>query len=105
MISERAFVSQGTFFNYFRTKDAAIVGIGGYDLDAGLVRAAYDRIEARRYHATLTLFLKVVRDRSTGKAISRPCGRGSWPDAVTHEAVLGQRVRLRSDFAVFWTPI
>ena len=28
MISERAVVSQGTFFNYFPTKDAAIVGLG-----------------------------------------------------------------------------
>ncbi len=28
MISDRAVVSQGTFFNYFPTKDAAIVGLG-----------------------------------------------------------------------------
>ena len=62
MISERAVVSQGTFFNYFPTKDAAIVGLGRVDLDAGVVHAAYDRIEGTPYHATLTLFLKVVRD-------------------------------------------
>ncbi|MEI3230619.1 MAG: TetR family transcriptional regulator, partial [Gordonibacter pamelaeae] len=31
MISERAVVSQGTFFNYFPTKDAAIVGLGRVD--------------------------------------------------------------------------
>lgn len=37
-ICELSSVSQGTFFNYFRTKDAAIVGIGEYDLDADSVR-------------------------------------------------------------------
>ena len=62
MIAERAVVSQGTFFNYFPTKDAAIVGLGRVDLDAEVVHAAYDRIEGTPYHATLTLFLKVVRD-------------------------------------------
>lgn len=40
MISERAVVSQGTFFNYFPTKDAAIVGLGLADLDAEAVHAA-----------------------------------------------------------------
>ena len=62
MISERAVVSQGTFFNYFPTKDAAIVGLGRVDLDAEVVHAAYDRIGGTPYHATLTLFLKVVGD-------------------------------------------
>ena len=61
-ICELSSVSQGTFFNYFPTKDAAIVGLGRVDLDAGVVHAAYDRIEGTPYHATLTLFLKVVRD-------------------------------------------
>ena len=62
MISDRAVVSQGTFFNYFPTKDAAIVGLGLVNLDAEAVHAAYDRIEGTPYHATLALFLKVVRD-------------------------------------------
>lgn len=63
MISERAVVSQGTFFNYFPTKDAAIVGLGPVNLDPAAVHAAYDRLApATPYHATLTLFLKVVRD-------------------------------------------
>ena len=61
MIAERAVVSQGTFFNYFRTKDAAIVGIGEYDLDADSVRAAFDRLmPCSMLHATLTLFLEVA---------------------------------------------
>ena len=61
MISERAVVSQGTFFNYFRTKDAAIVGIGEYDLDADSVRTAFDRLmPCSMLHATLTLFLEVA---------------------------------------------
>ena len=63
MISERAVVSQGTFFNYFPTKDAAIVGLGPVNLDPAAVHAAYDRLApATPYHATLMLFLKVVRD-------------------------------------------
>ena len=54
-------VSQGTFFNYFRTKDAAIVGIGEYDLDADSVRTAFDRLmPCSMLHATLTLFLEVA---------------------------------------------
>ena len=60
-ICEASSVSQGTFFNYFRTKDAAIVGIGEYDLDADSVRAAFDRLmPCSMLHATLTLFLEVA---------------------------------------------
>ena len=60
-ICELSSVSQGTFFNYFRTKDAAIVGIGEYDLDADSVRAAFDRLmPCSMLHATLTLFLEVA---------------------------------------------
>ncbi len=60
-ICERADISQGTFFNYFPTKDAAIVGIGVYDLDPEAVFAAYDRLSAdTMYCATLALFLQVV---------------------------------------------
>lgn len=63
MIAERAVVSQGTFFNYFPTKDAAIVGLGPIDLDPAAVHAAYDRIApATPYRTTLELFLNVVRD-------------------------------------------
>ncbi|WP_232050897.1 TetR/AcrR family transcriptional regulator [Arabiibacter massiliensis] len=63
MIAERAVVSQGTFFNYFPTKDAAVVGLGPLDLDPAVVHAAYDRLApATPYRATLELFLKVVRD-------------------------------------------
>lgn len=63
MIAERAVVSQGTFFNYFPTKDAAIVGLGPIDLDPTAVHAAYDRLApATPYRATLELFLSVVRD-------------------------------------------
>lgn len=63
MIAERAVVSQGTFFNYFPTKDAAIVGLGPIDLDPASVHAAYDRLApATPYRATLELFLNVVRD-------------------------------------------
>ena len=61
-ICARAEISKKTFFNYFPTKDAAIVGLGLVDLDAEAVHAAYDRIEGTPYHATLALFLKVVRD-------------------------------------------
>lgn len=58
---QRADVSQGTFFNYFPTKDAAIVGIGVYDLDPSEVHAAFDRLmPCSVYHATLALFLEVV---------------------------------------------
>lgn len=61
-ISERANVSQGTFFNYFPTKDAAIVGVGVYELDPSAVHAAFDRLmPCSMFHATLTLFLEVVR--------------------------------------------
>ena len=60
-ICELSSVSQGKFFNYFRTKDAAIVGIGEYDLDADSVRAAFDRLmPCSMLHATLTLFLEVA---------------------------------------------
>lgn len=63
MISQRAVVSQGTFFNYFPTKDAAIVGIGPIDLDAAAIHAAYDGLmPSTPYRATLELFLKVVRE-------------------------------------------
>ena len=63
LISERAVVSQGTFFNYFATKDAAIVGLGPVDLDAAAIHAAYDRLApSTPYRATLTLFLRVVRE-------------------------------------------
>ena len=61
LICERADVSQGTFFNYFPTKDAAIVGIGVYDLDVASVHAAFDRLmPCSMFHATLSLFLEVV---------------------------------------------
>ena len=60
-LCELSCVSQGTFFNYFRTKDAAIVGIGEYDLDADSVRTAFDRLmPCSMLHATLTLFLEVA---------------------------------------------
>ena len=60
-ICELSSGSQGTFFNYFRTKDAAIVGIGEYDLDADSVRTAFDRLmPCSMLHATLTLFLEVA---------------------------------------------
>lgn len=61
LICERADVSQGTFFNYFPTKDAAIAGLGVYDLDATQVRAAFDRLmPCSMFHAVLSLFLEVV---------------------------------------------
>lgn len=61
LICERADVSQGTFFNYFPTKDAAIVGIGEYDLDVASVHAAFDRLmPCSMFHAALSLFLEVV---------------------------------------------
>ena len=60
-ISERADVSQGTFFNYFPTKDAAIVGIGTYELNEAEVHAALDRLmPCSMFHAVLSLFLEVV---------------------------------------------
>lgn len=63
MIAERAVVSQGTFFNYFPTKDAAIVGIGEVEVDPAAVHRAFDALmPCTLFHATLTLFLKVVRD-------------------------------------------
>ena len=63
MICDRAVVSQGTFFNYFPTKDAAIVGIPAISLDPDAVRAAYDRqASSTPFSATLGLFLEVVRE-------------------------------------------
>lgn len=60
-ICDRANVSQGTFFNYFPTKDAAIVGIGVYELDPKTVHAAFDRLmPSSMFHATLSLFIDVV---------------------------------------------
>ena len=61
-ICEASSVSQGTFVaTTSRTKDAAIVGIGEYDLDADSVRAAFDRLmPCSMLHATLTLFLEVA---------------------------------------------
>lgn len=60
-ICNRADISQGTFFNYFPTKDAAIVGIGVLDLDAEAVHAALDAtMPATFFHAVLTLFLDTV---------------------------------------------
>ena len=76
MIAERAVVSQGTFFNYFPTKDAAIVGLGPLDLDPQAVHAAYDRLApATPYHATLSLFLKVVRELDWTSDIAAMRGR------------------------------
>lgn len=61
MIAERANVSPGTFFNYFPTKDAAIVGVGSLDLDRSAVFDALDRyMPCSLYHAVLSLFLQVV---------------------------------------------
>ena len=76
MIAERAVVSQGTFFNYFPTKDAAIVGLGPLDLDPQAVHAAYDRLApAAPYHATLSLFLEVVRELDWTSDIAAMRGR------------------------------
>ena len=76
MIAERAVVSQGTFFNYFPTKDAAIVGLGPLDLDPQAVHAAYDRLApATPYHATLSLFLEVVRELDWTSDIAAMRGR------------------------------
>lgn len=61
LICERAEVSQGTFFNYFPTKDAAIAGLGAFDLNAAQVHAAFDLLmPCSMFHATLSLFLEVV---------------------------------------------
>ena len=76
MISDRAVVSQGTFFNYCPTKDAAIVGLGPLDLDPQAVHAAYDRLApAAPYHATLSLFLEVVRELDWTSDIAAMRGR------------------------------
>lgn len=76
MIAERAVVSQGTFFNYFPTKDAAIVGLGPLDLDPQAVHAVYDRLApAAPYHATLSLFLEVVRELDWTSDIAAMRGR------------------------------
>ena len=61
-ISERAMVSQGTFFNYFPTKDAAIVGVGSPHLDQRKVCAALDRsMPSTLFQAVLSLLLEIVR--------------------------------------------
>lgn len=61
-ICERVGISQGTFFNYFPTKDAAIVGMGSYDLDDEAVFETLDRyMPATLFHAVLGLFLAIVR--------------------------------------------
>ena len=74
MICDRAVVSQGTFFNYFPTKDAAIVGIPAAPLDVDAVRAAYDsQASSTPFSVTLALFLEVVRalDRASDIAAMR----------------------------------
>lgn len=74
MICDRAVVSQGTFFNYFPTKDAAIVGIPATPLDVDAVRAAYDgQASSTPFSVTLGLFLEVVRalDRASDIAAAR----------------------------------
>ena len=61
-ICARAGISQGTFFNYFPTKDAAIVGVGTFELKDEAVFAALDRYESPTlFHAVLSLFLDIVR--------------------------------------------
>lgn len=71
-ICERAEVSQGTFFNYFPTKDAAIVGFGMLDLDKQQVHAAYDALmPSSMFQATLTLFLQVVRSVDWASDVSK----------------------------------
>lgn len=61
-ICSRAGISQGTFFNYFPTKDAAIVGIGTFDLKDEAIFAALDRfMPSTLFHAVLSLFLDIVR--------------------------------------------
>ena len=76
MIAERAVVSQGTFFNDWPPQDAAIVGLGPLDLDPQAVHAAYDRLApAAPYHATLSLFLEVVRELDWTSDIAAMRGR------------------------------
>lgn len=61
-ICDRVGISQGTFFNYFPTKDAAIVGIGTFDVQDEAIFAALDRyMPATFFHAVLSLFLDIVR--------------------------------------------
>ena len=61
-ICTRVGISQGTFFNYFPTKDAAIVGVGVFSLDDDAVFAALDRyMPSSLFHAVLSLFLDIVR--------------------------------------------
>lgn len=60
------------------------------------MHAAYDRLApATPYHATLTLFLKVVRDLTSEIRHARP---PSGPDASAHEAVLRRHRSFVSDF-------
>ena len=71
-ICDRAEISQGTFFNYFPTKDAAIVGIGKFDLEDEAVFAALDRyMPDTFFHAVLSLFLDVVRSYDWDGDIAR----------------------------------
>ena len=99
MIAERAVVSQGTFFNYFPTKDAAIVGLGPLDLDPQAVHAAYDRLApAAPYHATLSLFLEVVRETGLDERHRGHARTSGRTDAGAHAAFLGRHVRLRRRF-------
>ncbi|WP_139651461.1 TetR/AcrR family transcriptional regulator [Raoultibacter phocaeensis] len=61
-ICARVGISQGTFFNYFPTKDAAIVGMGIFSLNDEAVFVALDRyMPATLFHAVLSLFLDIVR--------------------------------------------
>lgn len=71
LVCERADVSQGTFFNYFPTKDAAIVGVGVYDLEPATVHAAFDRLmPCSMFHAVLSLFLEVVGSFDWGSDVA-----------------------------------
>ncbi len=72
MICEEAIVSQGTFFNYFPTKDAAIIGIGSIELNFEDIVSAYEHCgDVSLYRATLSLILDAVRDVDWTSEIAR----------------------------------
>ena len=84
-------------------KDAAIVGIGEYDLDADSVLhphsiASHALLDAARHAHLVPRGGGIVR---LGKRHRGAADRARQRNALAHAAVLGQRVRLRQRFSQY----
>lgn len=106
MICDRAVVSQGTFFNYFPTKDAAIIGITPAYLNEKEIHAAYEKLlPLSPYRATLSIFLKVVSglDWTTEVAEARSRVLGNTPALMRQflDGAFGYVAELRAMLATY----